>query len=111
MPSADLSLPIQTPPIAPAEYFTDAKAAVERLIELYDEACGFLTEAFSHAAQVTEQPEVRWRAFYPVSYTRRATRRPTAGCPSAMCRGRGITRRPSRGQTCFATTSNSRSDF
>ncbi|WP_298500002.1 AMP nucleosidase [uncultured Maritimibacter sp.] len=65
MPSADLSLPIQTPPIAPAEYFTDAKAAVERLIELYDEACGFLTEAFSHAAQVTEQPEVRWRAFYP----------------------------------------------
>ncbi len=47
-----------------AEDFTDAKAAVDRLIELYDQAVVFLSENFSTAVS-GGLPEARYRAFYP----------------------------------------------
>ncbi|MEC7762670.1 MAG: AMP nucleosidase [Pseudomonadota bacterium] len=65
MSPADLTLPIKTPPKVQAEFFTDAKEAVDRLCDLYDAACDFLTTKFSEAAGLTEQPANRFRAFYP----------------------------------------------
>lgn len=65
MSPADLTLPIKTPPKVQAEFFTDAKEAVDRLCALYDAACDFLTAKFSEAAGLTEQPANRFRAFYP----------------------------------------------
>jgi len=59
-----LKLPIETPPPAPAEEFTDAAAAVERLIALYDEATGFLRRQFA-ATLSGGRPEARFRAYYP----------------------------------------------
>ncbi|HDZ82526.1 MAG TPA: AMP nucleosidase [Roseobacter sp.] len=55
---------ILTPDARPAEQFTDAKAAVERLIELYSQATGFLTTHFQRAMD-SAAPAMRIRAFYP----------------------------------------------
>ncbi|RYH01696.1 AMP nucleosidase [Salipiger sp. IMCC34102] len=55
---------IRTPDVPAPEAFTDAKAAVARLISLYDTAAGFLTEHFQHALE-TGRTEGRVRAFYP----------------------------------------------
>jgi AMP nucleosidase len=55
---------IRTPDIPKHESFTDAKAAVERLQELYSTAVKFLSENFSNALN-NGQPEARVRAFYP----------------------------------------------
>ena len=60
----DPALPVETPPSAGAEAFTDADAAVARLHELYDAAVGFLTEHFAAALQGAA-PHARYRAFYP----------------------------------------------
>ncbi len=60
----DPALPVETPPSAGAEAFTDADAAVARLHELYDAAVGFLTEHFAAALQGAA-PRARYRAFYP----------------------------------------------
>ncbi|MBL6427601.1 MAG: AMP nucleosidase [Maritimibacter sp.] len=65
MSPADLTLPIKTPSKVQAEFFTDASLAVDRLCELYDAACDFLTVKFSDSAGLTEQPANRFRAFYP----------------------------------------------
>ncbi len=65
MSPADLPLPIKTPSKVQAEFFTDASLAVDRLCELYDAACDFLTVKFSDSAGLTEQPANRFRAFYP----------------------------------------------
>ncbi|MGC9369140.1 MAG: AMP nucleosidase [Paracoccaceae bacterium] len=59
-----LKLPIETPPPAPAEDFTDAAAAVDRLIALYDEATGFLRRQFGTTLS-GGRPEARFRAYYP----------------------------------------------
>ncbi|WBU64116.1 AMP nucleosidase [Paracoccus aerodenitrificans] len=53
-----------TPDPAEREYFTDPKAAVARLTQLYNEASGFLTERFV-ALLGGEEPQARYRAFYP----------------------------------------------
>ena len=55
---------ILTPDARPAEQFTDAAAAVARLIELYSQATGFLSEHFQKAMD-SAAPETRIRAFYP----------------------------------------------
>ena len=55
---------ILTPDARPAEQFTDAKAAVERLIQLYSQATGFLTSHFQKAMD-SAAPAMRIRAFYP----------------------------------------------
>lgn len=55
---------IITPDGAGPEEFTDAKAAVDRLCQLYDEAILFLCDAFS-AAMRHAPPTARMRAFYP----------------------------------------------
>ncbi|MEL6914771.1 MAG: AMP nucleosidase [Pseudomonadota bacterium] len=60
----DQNRPIATPDLAPAAFFDDAAAAVERLQTLYDAAVHFLTERFS-AALAGEVPRSRMRAFYP----------------------------------------------
>lgn len=65
MPSADLTLPVLTPPLPETQMFTDANAAVDQLILLYEQACDFLTERFSDAAGATAQPASRFRAYYP----------------------------------------------
>ncbi|TYP84413.1 AMP nucleosidase [Maritimibacter alkaliphilus HTCC2654] len=65
MSPADLTLPIKTPSKVQAEFFTDASLAVDRLCELYDAACDFLTVKFSDSAGLSKQPANRFRAFYP----------------------------------------------
>ncbi|MBD3676982.1 MAG: AMP nucleosidase, partial [Rhodobacteraceae bacterium] len=61
---ADPDLPILTPPARAAEAFTDAGKAVDRLIELYDEATKFLGDHFGEAV-TGPKPAARYRAFYP----------------------------------------------
>ncbi|GLO77028.1 AMP nucleosidase [Sulfitobacter pontiacus] len=55
---------ILTPDARPAEQFTDAAAAVARLIELYSQATDFLSTHFQKAMD-SAAPETRIRAFYP----------------------------------------------
>ncbi|WP_443089957.1 AMP nucleosidase [Yoonia sp.] len=55
---------IRTPPVPGPESFTDPKAAVARLQELYRAAVEFLTEGFTNALR-DGQPASRIRAFYP----------------------------------------------
>ncbi|WBU56876.1 AMP nucleosidase [Paracoccus sediminicola] len=57
-------LPLETPDAVERDYFSDPKAAVQRLAELYDRASGFLTERFV-ACLGGERPKARYRAFYP----------------------------------------------
>ncbi|WP_323041356.1 AMP nucleosidase [Gemmobacter sp.] len=52
-----------TPPSHPAEDFTDARAAVARLKELYTQATAFLLARFADSLQA--RPTARVRAFYP----------------------------------------------
>ncbi|WP_147126426.1 AMP nucleosidase [Shimia ponticola] len=61
---SDPNLPIVTPDAIPAERFSDPKAAVARLEELYHQATQFLCKAFTEAF-AQDGPEVRYRAFYP----------------------------------------------
>lgn len=61
---AGADLPLRTPPARPHEEFTDPAAAVERLRELYEEATGFLRDAFRAALAGKVRAE-RCRAFYP----------------------------------------------
>lgn len=65
MSPQDLTIPIQSPPPIAPEEFTDAGAAVDRLVDLYDTACAFLTTQFSRTATASEPPGMRFRAFYP----------------------------------------------
>ncbi len=53
-----------TPPAVAAESFTDADAAVDRLIALYDESVAFLRDRFTRALS-TGRPPARVRAYYP----------------------------------------------
>ncbi|MCK0140040.1 AMP nucleosidase [Aliiroseovarius sp. F47248L] len=58
------SIPVITPPHGAHETFTEAKAAVQRLKELYADACAFLCETFEQSVS-GDQPDTRYRAFYP----------------------------------------------
>ncbi|TDT73183.1 AMP nucleosidase [Litoreibacter halocynthiae] len=64
MNGTDANLPFRTPDTAAAELFSDPKAAVERLQELYDTATSFLTQSFRDSL-VGNPPAERYRAFYP----------------------------------------------
>lgn len=61
---SDPNLPIVTPDALPTERFSDPKAAVARLEDLYRQATQFLCKAFTEAF-AQDGPEVRYRAFYP----------------------------------------------
>ncbi|HHC29537.1 MAG TPA: AMP nucleosidase, partial [Rhodobacterales bacterium] len=65
MTANPLSMPVMSPDTPDPETFSDPTAAVERLIELYDKACTFLTSAFSDVARDSAVPQTRYRAFYP----------------------------------------------
>ncbi|MCA0870558.1 AMP nucleosidase [Seohaeicola saemankumensis] len=56
--------PTLTPDAPAAEQFTDPAAAAERLVELYDQATGYLCDAF-RAVMADGATEARYRAFYP----------------------------------------------
>ena len=74
-----MSSTLQTPEIATHAMFTDPKAAVVRLQELYSAATTFLCEEFN-AAITQGQPANRMRAYYPeirlttTSYTKTDSR-------------------------------------
>ena len=55
---------LTTPEVPPQEAFSDATAAVDRLIELYDIATEFLCREFSKAMH-GDIPATRVRAYYP----------------------------------------------
>ncbi len=59
-----MTIGINTPAPRPTESFTSAAAAVDRLIELYDEAVVYLSQAFANAV-TSGMPDGRFRAFYP----------------------------------------------
>ncbi len=53
-------------PTAPShEKFTDAEAAVQRLVDLYECATDFLSTAFADVMQNGPKGDVHYRAFYP----------------------------------------------
>ncbi len=58
------TLPLETPHSPGREQFDDAAAAVERLIQLYDRATGFLLDHFVATLQ-GRTPRARYRAYYP----------------------------------------------
>ena len=58
-------LPVETPPPVEREYFDDPHAAVERLIQLYDRATGWLLDRFVGTLRGGPPPAARFRAFYP----------------------------------------------
>lgn len=57
--------PISSPPPIPFEIFTDADAAVRRLIEIYDRNTAFIRDSFTAVTQ-GDVPEGRIRACYPM---------------------------------------------
>lgn len=58
-------LPVETPEPVGREYFDDPHAAVERLIQLYDRATGWLLDRFVGTLRGGPPPAARFRAFYP----------------------------------------------
>ncbi|MEQ9692916.1 AMP nucleosidase [Shimia sp. SDUM112013] len=58
------NVPIISPKVPPAEAFTDARAAVARLEELYQTATSFLCDRFRIVMEGGPKPK-RFRAFYP----------------------------------------------
>ncbi|MEM1303015.1 MAG: AMP nucleosidase, partial [Pseudomonadota bacterium] len=64
MKFSDANLPIASPETPAPARFSDPKAAVARLEELYSQATEFLCQAFAEAF-AQDGPEVRYRAFYP----------------------------------------------
>ncbi|MBK5925298.1 AMP nucleosidase [Rhodovulum sulfidophilum] len=57
-------LPLSSPSLPEAEAFTDAAAAVGRLVELYETATGFLRARFAEVLSGSA-PHARFRAVYP----------------------------------------------
>ena len=64
MNPSEMRIPVVTPPDHDHDVFTDAAAAVERLKQLYAEACTFLAQQFSDTV-TGAKPATRYRAFYP----------------------------------------------
>ncbi|WP_107497863.1 AMP nucleosidase [Thalassobius sp. I31.1] len=62
--TADPELSVQSPPTPAPKVFTDAKAAVAHLCDLYTTATNFLCERFSSCV-AGPRPQERFRAFYP----------------------------------------------
>lgn len=99
----DVQLPLETPAHTETEYFTDPRAAVDRLKELYDRSSRFLTDHFVHTLG-GEQPKARYRAFYPeVRLTTTSHTKAIRGSPLGMSRCRAPMPRRSPGPTCSST--------
>ncbi|RLJ52001.1 AMP nucleosidase [Litoreibacter meonggei] len=64
MNGIDANLPIRTPDTPAAELFSNPKAAVQRLCEIYEVATSFLIERFRDSLE-GNPPAERYRAFYP----------------------------------------------
>ncbi|SFR35944.1 AMP nucleosidase [Litoreibacter janthinus] len=64
MNGTDANLPIRTPDAPDSELFSNPKAAVERLCELYETATAFLIGKFRDSLE-GNPPAERYRAFYP----------------------------------------------
>jgi len=64
MNGTDANLPIRTPDAPPKELFSNPKAAVQRLCDLYEDAASFLIERFRDSLE-GHPPAERYRAFYP----------------------------------------------
>jgi len=64
MNGTDANLPIRTPDAPPKELFSNPKAAVQRLCDLYEDAASFLIERFRDSLE-GNPPAERYRAFYP----------------------------------------------
>jgi AMP nucleosidase len=64
MPAQTKNLPIETPDMGEALYYSDAKAAVAHVRHLYEVSTRFLQDRFQQAMQVSV-PTARYRAFYP----------------------------------------------
>jgi AMP nucleosidase len=60
----DPKLKIKSPQTPPSEFFTDEKAAVARLQELYSSATTFLCDNFARSL-TGGKPKQKFRAFYP----------------------------------------------
>jgi len=58
------TLPVETAPALDAQSFTDAAAAVDRLIELYEQSTRYLIDRFAEVLE-TGRTTARVRAFYP----------------------------------------------
>lgn len=58
------NLPVRTPDAPEAELFSNPKAAVQRLCELYEDASTFLIDKFRDSLE-GNPPAERYRAFYP----------------------------------------------
>ncbi|PIE11072.1 MAG: AMP nucleosidase [Rhodobacterales bacterium] len=65
MPLSDPQQSVLTPDMPAPEQFTDARAAVDRLMELYEISTDFLASRFAEAVGQDVRPEGRFRAFYP----------------------------------------------
>lgn len=64
MPAQTKNLPMETPDMGEALYYSDAKAAVAHVRHLYEVSTRFLQDRFQQAMQVSV-PTARYRAFYP----------------------------------------------
>ena len=64
MNTVDTTLPIQGPETPKPELFTNAKAAVARLQDIYTIGTEFLCDTF-RTAVVGDHPGTRFRAYYP----------------------------------------------
>lgn len=62
---ANPNLPISQPPRVEPEAFHDASAAVERLIELYQQSITYLCDRFVETLEADGVPTTRFRAYYP----------------------------------------------
>ncbi|MDG1431824.1 MAG: AMP nucleosidase, partial [Paracoccaceae bacterium] len=64
MPARAKNLPIETPDMGKAVFFSDADAAVTQLQRLYEISTKFLQDKFKLAME-TNGASIRYRAFYP----------------------------------------------
>ncbi|KAG1647423.1 Adenine deaminase [Nymphon striatum] len=64
MNGMNANLPVRTPDTPDAELFSNPKAAVQRLCELYDDASTFLINKFRDSLE-GNPPAERYRAYYP----------------------------------------------
>jgi AMP nucleosidase len=63
--SMDSSDPTFLPPVLPFTSYTDARLAVERLVEIYNRNTAFIRDAFAEYAQGGAVQRGRVRAYYP----------------------------------------------
>jgi len=63
--TSNTDTPTLLPPVLPFTGFMDARAAAERLVEIYDRNTAFIRDGFAQYAQGRFVPKQRVRAYYP----------------------------------------------